>query len=334
MAADGQFIVVIGASAGGMRAVARLLPHLPADLPAAIVVVMHLPRSADNQVFLARLERTTQLPCHLAGDEMPLRPGHVYFAPANYHTLFDGKNIILGKGPAEGRWRPSIDVTLRSAAVANDSHCIGIVLTGMLDDGTAGMEAVKRCGGYTVIQDPNEADYPDMPLSVQRHLAVDACLSLAAIPAAIMAYIETGPDPAKVPDDLRFEAKLARQAATDPTNLPALGTHSYYSCPDCGGNLWELKNGQLTRYRCHIGHSYTQEELLDEQKRSADQTLWVALRTMEEKHLLLKNIAAREEATGQQVLARDHYARAGELANYIGRLKEFIFSLNTADSET
>jgi two-component system chemotaxis response regulator CheB len=203
----------------------------------------------------------------------------------------------------------------------------------MLDDGTAGMEAVKRCGGYTVIQDPNEADYPDMPLSVQRSLAVDACLSLAAIPAAVMGYIQTRRGPADVPDDLRFEVKLERQAATDPSNLPVLGTHSYYSCPDCGGNLWEMKNGQLTRYRCHIGHSYTQEELLEEQKRAADQTLWVALRTMEEKHQLLKNIAAREDATGQAALSRDHYARAGELANYIGRLKEFIFSLQAADSE-
>jgi len=333
MAASGQFIVVVGASAGGMRAISRLLPSLPADIPAAIVVVVHVPRTADNQLFLTRLERITMMPCHLAGDEMPVRPGHVYIAPADYHTLFDGQNIILGKGPAEGRWRPSIDVTLRSAAVGYDSRCIGIVLTGMLDDGTVGMEAVKRCGGYTIIQDPNEADYPDMPLSVQRSLAVDACLPLAGIPAEVMNYIQTNPKAANIPDDLRFEARLAKQAATDPANLPALGTHSFYSCPDCGGGLWEMKNGQITRFRCHIGHSYTQEELLEEQKRAADQTLWVALRTMEEKHQLLKNIAAREVAAGQQVLSRDHYARAGELANYIGRLKEFIFSLQAADAE-
>jgi len=327
------FVVVIGASAGGMRAIGAILPGLPAEIPASIIIVMHIPRSDDSRLFLARLQMMTHLPCHIAGEEMPLRPGHVYFAPADFHTLIGKGSITLGKGPEEGFWRPSIDTTMRSAAVAYDSRCIAIVLTGMLDDGTAGMEAVKRCGGYTLVQDPEEADYPDMPRSVLRQLQPDGCLPLSGIPAAILDYLRRDPAAAPVPEDLRFENSLNQQTATAVENLPLLGNHTLYSCPECGGGLWEMKNGDLLRYRCHIGHSYTYRDLLEGQKHSIDQTLWVALRIMEEKHALLKNIAAREEQQGLYVLSKEHSIRAEELASYIGRLKAILYGLQQSGNE-
>lgn len=333
MQENNDFVIVIGASAGGMRAIGTVLSALPVDIPAAIVVVIHLPRSEKGQMFLSRLQRETDMPCHLAGDDMPLRTGHVYFAPANYHTLIRKGMITLGKGPPEGNWRPSIDTTMRSAAVAFDSQCIGIILTGMLDDGTAGMEAVKRCGGYTLVQDPNEADYPDMPLSVLRSVEPDGCLTLSAIPAAILNYLQDSPEPAPIPEDLRLESNISERVATTVENLPALGTHSVYSCPQCGGGLWELKNGDITRFRCHIGHSFTGNELLSGQENSIDQTLWVALRIMEERHKLLTSIAAREEQQGLRALSGDHYSRAEELNQHIGRLKEIIYGLQEIENE-
>jgi two-component system chemotaxis response regulator CheB len=282
-------------------------------------------------MFLSRLQRSTTMPCHVADDHMPLREGHVYLAAAGHHMLIKADEIVLGNGPAEGRWRPSIDVSLRSAAVSWDSHCVGVILTGMLDDGTAGMEAVQRCGGYTIVQDPNEADYPDMPLSVMKQIEVDKMVRLAAMPEAILSYIDRDVDRMSVPEDLQLEGKLAEQVATSMDNLPQLGKQSLFSCPECGGNLWEMKNGQLHRYRCHIGHSFTEEELLEEQKRATESTLWVALRSMEEKRKLLETIARREKNQGLNVLAQDHLDRARELEDHIERLKQILFRQQKTD---
>jgi two-component system chemotaxis response regulator CheB len=325
MEPNSGYVIVIGASAGGMPAIANLLAALPADLPAAIGVVTHLPQYDDNSKFLVRLQRNTPLPCHIAVDHMPLRMGHVYFAPAGHHLLIKGQELLVGDGPPEGRWRPSIDVALRSAAVAWNSHCIGVILTGMLDDGTTGMEAVQRCGGYTLVQDPNEADYSEMPRSVIEQIRVDGCLPLASIPQALMSYLQRDPARVNPPEDLVLESGLAERAATSIDNLPALGEHSLFSCPDCGGGLWEIRHGELHRYRCHIGHSYTEKELLEEQQRTQDKTLWIALRTMEEKRKLLQKIADREEEQGLSSLSQDHYNRAGEMARHIDRLKDIIF---------
>jgi len=322
-----MFMIVLGASAGGLRAMAPILAALPTEIPAAVMVILHTSRSDDSNILLARLQRNSSLPCHLAGDEMPLRAGHLYVAPADYHTVVKDDRFLLGKGPPEGRWRPSIDTTMRSAAVAFDSRCIGIILTGMLDDGTVGMEAVKRCGGYTIIQDPNEADYPAMPLSVLQRVQPDATLPVAAIPQAILDYISTNPKQTPVPDDLRFETGLNERVATRIENLAVIGNRSLFSCPDCGGGLWEMKAGDLQRYRCHIGHTYTDRELLEEQKQHTESVLWVALRTMEEKHALLNTIATKENDQGLTVLAKEHRLRADELSAYIVRLKEMIFGL-------
>jgi two-component system chemotaxis response regulator CheB len=325
MVSGSGFVIVIGASAGGMRAVATLLSGLPPELRAAVAVITHLSPSEDNTKYLRRLQQVTALPCHLADDHMPLRMGHVYFAPTGHHLLIKEKELVLGDGPPEGRWRPSIDVALRAAAVSWNSHCIGIILTGMLDDGTAGMEAVQRCGGHTLVQDPKEADYPEMPQSVMDHIRVDGCLPLASIPDAVRHYLQGDVPRVTAPQDLILESSLAERVATTIDNLPILGERSFFSCPDCGGGLWEVREGQVHRFRCHIGHSYTEKELLVQQHRTEEKTLWVALRAMEEKRKLLTKIAGREEEQGLSTLSKDHNDRAGEMAVYIDRLKEIIF---------
>src|SRR5260221_1620417 len=203
-----DFIIIIGASAGGLSATARLLSLLDPDIPAAICVVLHLPENSEGAIFLARLQRDSALPCKMASDQLPLENGQVYLAPAGYHMLIKDGEIALGNGPAEGRWRPSINASLRSAAVAWNSHSIGIVLTGMLDDGAVGMDAIRRCGGFTIVQDPKEADYPNMPLAVLHKMEVNRCIPLSSIPAAIEEHLLSNPRPSPVPEDIRLENRI------------------------------------------------------------------------------------------------------------------------------
>jgi len=326
-----DFLIIIGASAGGLTAVANLLSQLKPGIPAVIGVVLHLPEKAESELFLARLKRSSVLPCHLAAHHLPVRNGHVYLAPAGYHMLLKEKETLLGNGPAEGRWRPSIDASFRSAAAAGNSHCIGIILTGMLDDGAIGMDAIRRCGGYTIVQDPDEADYPNMPLAVLNKMKVDRCLPLAGIPSAITEFIASNPAPKPVPEDIRIENEMLEQVATEADRLRQLGEPSLFSCPDCGGGLWEIKSGTVTRYRCHIGHSYTEQDLLQGQQNDIESTLWVALRVMEEKRNLLQKIARTEKEQGLNALSEDHYRRAGEMHHHVDRLKELIFAEKRSD---
>jgi two-component system, chemotaxis family, protein-glutamate methylesterase/glutaminase len=319
------FVIIIGASAGGMRAIAQLLRLFPTDMPAAIGVVIHLPRDSDPGVFQSRLQKSTVWPCEVAADHMVLEDGHIYLAPAGFHMLIREEEIVLGEGPAEGRWKPSIDATLRSAAATWDSHCVGIILTGMLDDGTVGMEAVQRCGGHTLVQDPEEADYPEMPLSVIEQVKVDGCLPLRSIPGAVEDYLRSAPRRMTAPEDILLENKISERVATKIDDLPALGDRSLFSCPECGGGLWEIREGHICRYRCHIGHTFTEKELLEAQETMTEKTLWVALRTMEEKRKLLEKIARREKQQGMQTLASEYRDRSLEMNKHIERLKAIIF---------
>ncbi|MBS1606701.1 MAG: chemotaxis protein CheB [Bacteroidetes bacterium] len=208
-----NFLIVIGASAGGMPAIGKLLSNLGQDIPAAIAIVIHLPSQENTDMFVARLQKKTALPCQTATNDMPLNKGEVYFAPAGKHLLIKKDRIILGNGPIVGRWRPSIDSTMRSAAASWDSHAVGIILTGMLDDGTTGMEAIQRCGGYTIIQDPNEAEYPDMPLSVSRNIDVDWCGSLNKLHEPLLHHLKKIPPASWSP---KTSASRRRSPRTSP----------------------------------------------------------------------------------------------------------------------
>jgi two-component system chemotaxis response regulator CheB len=328
-----DFLVIIGASAGGLPATTKLLSLIDPNIDAAIGIVLHLPETADSRIFIDRLQRSTSLRCRLASDRLALKKGHVYLAPAGYHMLIKDGEIMLGNGPAEGRWRPSINASLRSAAAAWDSHSIGIVLTGMLDDGAVGMDAIRQCGGYTIVQDPLEADYPNMPLAVLDKMKVDACLSIAQIPAALEKHMTSPPARTNVPEMIQAENSILEEVATETDRLRPLGALSLFSCPECGGGLWEMSNGLVSRYRCHIGHGYTEPELLQGQEQATESTLWVALRIMEEKRNLLQKIAKREQEQGMNSLSENHLKKADELHGHIGRLKELIFTEKRTGAE-
>jgi two-component system chemotaxis response regulator CheB len=323
------FIITIGASAGGRDAICKLVAALPPDLNAAVFIVLHIAKQGLDNFLIHRLQKCTALPCQLVVEGLPIKQGHIYIAQINHHLIVRRDVVHITKGPSENRWRPSIDVLFRSAAVHYNEQVIGIILTGLLDDGTAGMQAIKRCGGTCIVQDPREAEYPDMPQSVLDNTMVDYILPVAGMPEAIQNIIDnkilTG---VEVPEDIKLEAAMEDRMATTIDDMTQLGNHSIYTCPDCGGGLWEIKDGEHTRYRCHIGHAFSENDLLRKQFESLNGTLWVALRVMEERRNLLNRISKNEKKKNMDVLAEIHTGMAKELEEHISKLKELLLNVN------
>src|SRR5437763_2723940 len=173
-----RFIIVIGTSAGGITALTELVNQFNSDWDAAFFIVSHLSRKGISDFLVHKLQEHTNLHCERAMEDGSIQKGHIYIAMPNFHMLLKNGLVKLGHGPEENRWRPSIDVLFRSAAAYYNSRVIGIILTGLLDDGTSGMWAIKRSGGSLIVQDPNEAEYPDMPISVLNRMEVDYCVRL------------------------------------------------------------------------------------------------------------------------------------------------------------
>lgn len=321
-----KYIVVIGASAGGLQAVIELMAQMNEDTDAAVFVVLHTPSLAYGDVVMERLRRNTVFTCKMAEHEEAIRPKHLYLAVPDYHLILQKGKLILGRGAVENRWRPSIDVLFRSAAVNYTSRTIGIVLTGLLEDGASGMQAIKECGGTCIVQDPSEAEYPDMPQAVLRLVKVDYCTSLQRIAIILQEKARNGiPQKSPVPAGIAKEAEIAERVAIGIENVEPLGERSAYSCPDCSGSLWELKNGDVVRFRCHTGHVFTADDLLEGKRKELETTFWVALRILEERRNLLNRMAEEESSKGWARSAESKRSRAGELEQHIGRLKAILF---------
>ena len=322
------FAIGIGASAGGINAVTEVISQLPPSLNAAVLVVFHLSKIAMPEILLERMKKNTKLLCKIANDNDPIEPGTIYLAVPDAHLLVKDKNILLGHGPRENRFRPSIDVLFRSIAADFGERSIGIILTGFLNDGTVGMNAIKQSGGYTIVQDPNEAEYPDMPLSVLETMEADHCVSLKKMGDAILQITKN----AKVkgvtpPEVVTLESKLSERAATSIEKVSQLGKKTIYACPDCGGGLWQIDQPSM-HFRCHIGHSYTEKDLLYKQSESIEHTLWVSVRMMEERRLLLLRNAKNYNEKGLQKLSQEYSERAGQMQTHILKLKELLFKIN------
>ena len=329
-----KFIVVIGASAGGLNALSELVQHFEPGLNVAYCIVLHLSRKGVGDFIVHKLQKVTSLPCSLAKDGDDLEPGHIYVARPNQHMLVKGNKIKLGAGPEENRWRPSIDVLFRSAAVAYSSNAIGVILSGLLDDGTSGMWAIKRSGGKCIVQDPDEAEYPDMPLSVINHMEADYVISLVETGPVIADIIAQTKGPRHaVPEDILSEAKIAEKTAAGIDDVSKLNVEqSIFSCPDCGGGLWNVKDDVIKRYRCHIGHAYTERDLILRQSEAAGNTLWAALRMMEERKHLLKKMEVDNKYKGYKSLAANNVEKQSELERHINKLKEILFDLQNRDT--
>ncbi|HEV8083193.1 MAG TPA: chemotaxis protein CheB [Chitinophagaceae bacterium] len=326
-----RFVIVVGTSAGGMNALSEFVGQLKPGMDAAFFIVMHLSRTSISDFLKLRLQPLTQLKCEVATEDATIQKSHIYIAKPNLHLLVKKGSIILGRGPQENRWRPSIDVLFRSAAAAYSTRAIGVVLTGLLDDGTTGMLAIKRSGGTCIVQDPNEAEYPDMPLSVLNNMEVDYCIPLADMGEVISGITQTTPEEKPAPDDVILESQIAERVVVDYNNVMQLGEKSIYACPDCGGGLWNINKGgegqgKMDRYRCHIGHSYSEKDLVVKQEEIFESTLWTALRIMEERKTLLKKMEDDHVKRGLSTLAKSYKEKGDDIQGHVDKMKEVLFA--------
>jgi two-component system chemotaxis response regulator CheB len=327
MEQEPRYLVVIGASAGGFTVLDDLVSQLKPDTDAAYLVVLHLSTQSISGYLAHRLQQHTTLTCTLAEDGMPLRKGQVYVAVPNYHLLVTRNAVKLGYGPAENRWRPSIDLLFRSAAVHFTTRVIGIVLTGLLNDGTTGMSAIQHCGGTTIVQDPNEAEYPDMPLSVINSMEVDYVLPLSQIGTLLEETAGNAPEPEQQPPpDLIKETAIAENLLTDVHTQESIGTQTPYTCPDCGGVLYQRDQDAITRFKCFTGHSFSMRDLLLKQGEEVEDSLWFAIRSLEQRRTLLESLSAKYTKTGNTRTAAEYQKRKEEIEQHINNLKNVLMA--------
>ncbi len=322
-------IVVIGASAGGLSALKVLVSQLPKDFPLPIMVVRHISPDATGNIVLDELNEVGTVKCQHAENGKALKPGHLYLAPSDHHLLIgENLNILITRGAHENRSRPALDPLFRSAAVAFGSGVIGMLLTGYLDDGTAGMKAINRCGGTCIVQDPDDAEYPDMPRNALNNVNIDYCLPVSEMGSLLQKIISRKPKKWKrIPQAVLTEAKIAERVLSDLSSVNELGDQVPFNCPGCGGVLWKVGNDSSLRFRCHTGHAYTAAFILAEQTSKSEETKWTARRMFEERQNRLKEKARGERGVGSQSALE----RAQMSQVHIDRIRAI---LKTTDSDS
>jgi two-component system chemotaxis response regulator CheB len=331
MGFKGHSIIVVGTSAGGLVTLDDLISQLPTDLAASVFIVQHMAPHNSGEALTRRLGRHKAFNAGLAKDGERFKQGRIYIAPPDHHLLLKRDKVLVRKGARENRNRPAIDPLFRSAAVAHGSRVIGVVLTGMLDDGTAGLIAIKKCGGVTVVQDPKDAAYSVMPQSALDNLDVDFCVPIAEM-GQLLASLVTKPHgkTKPTPEDVRTEAEIAERVLSDVEQVDSLGSQVPYNCPNCGGVLWEMESSAAKRYRCHTGHSYTAPTLLASQSEKIEEMLWISLRMFEERKNLLKSMV---KSAVHSTVKKSHSRRIGETQGYIDRIRGMLLAPHSDSSE-
>jgi two-component system chemotaxis response regulator CheB len=283
-------VVTVGASAGGVSALQRLVAGLPADFPGSVFVVLHVSPSVPT-LLPEILARSGRMRVVAARDLEMIERGVIYVAVPDHHLQLEPGLVRVEPGPKENSHRPSIDVLFRSAAAAYGPRVVGVVMSGALDDGTAGLATIESAGGATVVQDPVDAQMASMPDSALRGAVVHYVLPAAEI-GALLVRLARGEEPR--PEKPVGESSVAPPDAWIRTG-PGQGPPMAFSCPECNGTLWEVREGRLSRYRCRVGHSYTEENMLAAHSDNLERALWSALRILEERaalHLRLATVAA------------------------------------------
>ncbi len=304
-------IVVIGGSEGALEALKVVLAGLPQDLAASVLIVLHL---GSVSYLTSILKPVSKLPVIEAVGGLPIGPGKVYVAVPGAHLMMHDSHLLLRRGPRENLTRPAIDPLFRSAAVTFGSRVIGVLLSGGLSDGTAGLLAIKRCGGLTIVQSPEDAVVPDMPRSALRHVDVDHVSGAAAIGQLLARLVgaPAGPTPAEMPVDLRLQAAIAAQELPDPNEKGGASRESRprFACPNCGEALWEVPDESMLRLRCQFGHAFAADAVLGAQDTEIEVTLGRLLRAQREWAALARLLARRERRERRQALADELEARA------------------------
>jgi two-component system chemotaxis response regulator CheB len=326
--------VVAGASAGGVEALVALVRSLPPDFPHPVLVVLHV-SPAGTSVLPAILRRACALPVAAPRDGDPLQPGHVYVAPPDCHLLVEESRLRLSHAPRENGHRPAIDPTMRTAAGAFDGRTIGIVLSGSRDDGTAGLMEIKEHGGLAIAQDPDEALYDAMPRSAIDHVELDAVLPIAAMADWILGH--AGDPSARESDDAMPSEHISNANPNPdlepgsgpppdrPRTAPGAGTR--FTCPDCGGVLFERTQGSLARFECSVGHVFSIESLSLSQAQALEAALWAAVRSLEDRAAMLERLGARAHHNGQPRSAGAFEREAREAVERAGTIRDTLLDV-------
>ncbi len=317
-------IFVIGASAGGVEALTRLVGMLPPNLPASLFVVVHISPTA-NSALPQILSRTGSLPASHPQEREKIHLGRIYVAPPDRHMLIEGDTVLLSYGPRENSLRPAIDPLFRSAARSLGSRVTGMILSGTLGDGSAGLQAIKSAGGLAFVQDPQEALFSGMPLNTLQQVAVDGVRPLEGLAQEIISLAGSRPESGDtIMSSQQSEPdRFIQGDIADFEKGETSSARSVFTCPECGGVIWELREGPVLTYRCHVGHVYSIDSFLTEQASQLEAALWTAVRALEERASLLKRMSNMAEARGNAYLLRRLQGQSEEIeesASVIRRL--------------
>jgi two-component system chemotaxis response regulator CheB len=323
-------IIVIGASAGGFEAIKQLVAALPATLDATIFIVWHMAPDVTGLLPQA-LNRQNTLSASNAIDNELIKGNHIYVAPPDRHLLLDKGVVRVTRGPKENRFRPAVDPLFRSAAEHYGRRVIGIILSGALDDGTAGLWTVKSRGGLAIVQEPAEATVSSMPESALAAVEVDYRVPVAEMaPLLVRLTAEVVTDASEIPMEeqrkTHIETRIAAQKPALHEDVLTLGTLTPYTCPDCHGVLLAIADGDIIRYRCHTGHAHSADSLLATITEHIEDTLWSAVRGVEESILLLNNLGDHYADKNQPKLAAMYFKKAKEAESRAEIMRRTIFN--------
>jgi two-component system chemotaxis response regulator CheB len=323
--------VAIGASAGGIEALRSLVAALPGDFPAAVLVVLHLAPNATS-VLPQILQRAGALPAVQVEDGMAIEGGCIYVAPPDCHLLVDDRHLLLDHGPRTNGHRPAIDPLFRSLADSGDGGVAGVVLSGVLDDGTAGLMSIKTAGGLTLVQDPAEALYDMMPRSAIDVVAPDHVGTAHELGELLAAAAAAPPaDPPRTPSVLHDEHVIEVDRGASDNAQP--GVLSSFTCPECNGSIWVAEEDGVLHYACRVGHAYSAETFAAEQGARVETALWTALRALEERAVLYRRMAERHTARGNARTAERMSLRAEGALQHALVLRAVLEDYNAADEE-
>jgi two-component system chemotaxis response regulator CheB len=307
-------IIVIGSSAGGLPALLEIVSALPSNLPAAILVVQHIPPYSVSNLHNI-LNRQGALRAVAAKDGAVIEPGTIYVATPDHHLMVEQGNVVVKRGPRENRFRPSVDALFRSAAYTFGPRVIGVVLSGALDDGTSGLWSIKRLGGLALIQQPEDALFPQMPINAQEYVPID--YSVPASEMAALLTLLTGEPVRQTPkltkkekELLETEIVIAGRDNAFELGIIDMGVLTPFTCPECHGALTQLREGKIIRFRCHTGHAYTISALLSEVTTNVESSLWQAMKSLEETTMLLNNLGQHFDQEKQKDIAGVFYEKA------------------------
>lgn len=321
-------IIVIGASFGGSEAIPYICKNLPADLNAAVLIVWHLGEGSMG-VLPNIILKESKLPAANARDGEALRTGKIYIAPPNRHLIIEEGIIKTPAGPKENRFRPAIDPLFRSAALYGGKRVIGVILTGLLNDGTSGLWTIKDKGGMAIVQNPDDAVCSGMPLSAIKNVEVDYVVDISEIPQLLVKLSNEEVNSAAASGSekvLITELELVKDELKDDRDMNIIGEISQFTCPECHGSLWKMREGNILRFRCRTGHAYTAEALLLDLEDTVEDYLWNALRGVEESSSLMRNIGDDLKKRNNLNSAEEYFAKAKEAEDKVKILRQALMT--------